>query len=85
VWLLSQNILVCNILQYTRLCGLVVRVPGCITEMYCVSCEARTEFIYSYVMKKVDRFCGLVVTVPGYGTEMYCVSCDVRTEFIYVM
>jgi hypothetical protein len=24
----------------------VVRVPGCRTEMYCVSCEVRTEFIY---------------------------------------
>jgi hypothetical protein len=29
-----------------RLCGLVVRVPGCTMEMYCVSCEVRTEFIY---------------------------------------
>jgi hypothetical protein len=29
-----------------RLCGLVVRVPGYRTEMYCVSCEVRTEFIY---------------------------------------
>jgi hypothetical protein len=29
-----------------RLCGLVVRVPGYTTEMYCVSCEVRTEFIY---------------------------------------
>jgi hypothetical protein len=28
-----------------RLCGLVVRVPGYRTEMYCVSCEVRTEFI----------------------------------------
>jgi hypothetical protein len=27
-------------------CGLVVRVPGYRTEMYCVSCEVRTEFIY---------------------------------------
>jgi hypothetical protein len=26
--------------------GLVVRVPGYKTEMYCVSCEVRTEFIY---------------------------------------
>jgi hypothetical protein len=24
----------------------VVRVPGHRTEMYCVSCEVRTEFIY---------------------------------------
>jgi hypothetical protein len=29
-----------------RLCGLVVRVPGYWTEMYCDSCEVRTEFIY---------------------------------------
>jgi hypothetical protein len=29
-----------------RLCGLTVRVPGYRTEMYCVSCEVRTEFIY---------------------------------------
>jgi hypothetical protein len=28
-----------------RLCGLVVRVPGYTTEMYCVSCEVRTEFV----------------------------------------
>jgi hypothetical protein len=29
-----------------RLCGLVVRVPGFTSEVYCVSCEVRTEFIY---------------------------------------
>jgi hypothetical protein len=29
-----------------RLRGLVVRVPGYRTEMYCASCEVRTEFIY---------------------------------------
>jgi hypothetical protein len=29
-----------------RLCGLEVRVPGYRTEMYCASCEVRTEFIY---------------------------------------
>jgi hypothetical protein len=28
-----------------RLCGLVVRVPGYRTELYCASCEVRTEFI----------------------------------------
>jgi hypothetical protein len=28
-----------------RLCGLVVRVSGYTTEMYCVSCEVWTEFI----------------------------------------
>jgi hypothetical protein len=62
----------------------VVRVPGYITEMYCVSCEGRTEFIY-VMEKKVDRLYGLVARVPGYTTEMYCVSCEGRTEFIYVM
>jgi hypothetical protein len=69
---------------WDRLCGLVVRVPGYRTEMYCVSSEVRTEFIY-VMYKKVDRLCGLVVRVPGYKTEMLCVSCEVRTEFIYVM
>jgi hypothetical protein len=29
-----------------HLYGLVVRVPGYRTEMYCPSCEVRTEFIY---------------------------------------
>jgi hypothetical protein len=29
-----------------HLCGLVVRVPGYRNDMYCVSCEVRTEFIY---------------------------------------
>jgi hypothetical protein len=33
-----------------RLCGLVVRVPGYRAEIYCVSCEVRTECIY--VMQK---------------------------------
>jgi hypothetical protein len=48
-----------------RLCGLVVRVPGYTTEMYCASCEVRTEFIY-IMQKKVDRLCGLVVRIPAY-------------------
>jgi hypothetical protein len=51
-----------------RLYGLVVRVPGCRTEMHCVSCEVRTEFIY-VMFKKVDRLCGLVVRVPGYRSR----------------
>jgi hypothetical protein len=53
-------------------------------EMYCDSCEVRTEFIY-VMWKKVDRLCGLVVRVSGYRTEMYCISCKVQTEFIYDM
>jgi hypothetical protein len=48
-----------------HLCGLVVTVPGYRTEMYCSSCEVRTEFIY-VMQKKVDRLCGLVARVPGY-------------------
>jgi hypothetical protein len=36
-----------------RLCGLVVRVTGYKTYMYCASCEVRTEFIY--VMEKKLR------------------------------
>jgi hypothetical protein len=32
-----------------RLCGLVVRVPGYTTEMYYVSCEVRTEYIFFIV------------------------------------
>jgi hypothetical protein len=67
-----------------RLCGLVRRVPGYTKEIYCASCEVRTEFIY-VMYKKVDRLCGLVVRVPGYRTEVYCVSCEVRAKFIYVM
>jgi hypothetical protein len=31
--------------EVDRLHGQVVRVPGCRTEVYCVSCEVRTEFI----------------------------------------
>jgi hypothetical protein len=62
----------------------VVRVPGYTTEMYCASCEVRTEFIY-VMQKKVDRLCGLVFRIPSYRTELYYVACEVRTECIYVM
>jgi hypothetical protein len=60
----------------------VFRHPGYTTEMYCVSCEVPTEFIY-VMQKKVDRRCGIVVRVPGYTTEMYYVSSEVPIEFIY--
>jgi hypothetical protein len=43
-WTLLNFLLVWD--DHDRLCGLVVRVPGCRTEMYCVSCEVRTEFMY---------------------------------------
>jgi hypothetical protein len=34
----------------------VVRVPGYRTEMYCVSCEVASEFIYvMYEKKKVEE------------------------------
>jgi hypothetical protein len=32
--------------ELDRLCGLVVRVPGYTMELYCGSCDVRTEFIY---------------------------------------
>jgi hypothetical protein len=42
----GSGVIYVAMLQYRyRLCGLVVRVPGYTTEMYCVSCEVRTEFI----------------------------------------
>jgi hypothetical protein len=50
------------------LCGLVVRVPGYTTEMYCVSYEVRTKFIY-IMQKKVDHLCGLLVRVTGYRSR----------------
>jgi hypothetical protein len=52
-----------------RLCGVVVRVPGYRSDIYCVTCEVRTEFIY-VMQKKVDRLCGLVVRVPGNTKEI---------------
>jgi hypothetical protein len=61
----------------------VVRVPGYRTEMYCVSGEVRTEFIY-VMLKKIDRLCGLVVRVPGYRSRglwallVTCVCCAVQ-------
>jgi hypothetical protein len=52
-----------------------------LAEMYCVSCEVRTEFV-CVMQKKVDHRCGLVGRVPGYRTQMHGVCCEVRTEFI---
>jgi hypothetical protein len=54
-----------------RLCDLVVRVPGYTTEMYCVSCKVRNEFIY-VMYKKVNLLCVLVVRVPGYRSRGLC-------------
>jgi hypothetical protein len=36
---------VLDMINHDRPCGLVIRVPGYTTEMYCDSCEVRTEFI----------------------------------------
>jgi hypothetical protein len=33
-------------IRFDSPCGLVVKVPSYRTEMYCVSCEVRAEFIY---------------------------------------
>jgi hypothetical protein len=45
---ISELILNYNRLDYLNdhLCGLVIKVPGYTKEMYCVSCEVRTQFIY---------------------------------------
>jgi hypothetical protein len=43
-----------NLCSLDPICGLVVRVPGYTTEMYCVSCEVRTEFIY-VMQNKVEK------------------------------
>jgi hypothetical protein len=51
-----------------RLCGLVVRVPGYITEMYCVSCEIRTEFI-CYVEESRPPLWSSGQRVPGYRSR----------------
>jgi hypothetical protein len=40
----SGPTVICGVMPFSP--GLVVRVPGYTTEMYCVSCEVRTEFIY---------------------------------------
>jgi hypothetical protein len=34
------------LIDFDRLCGLVVRVPDYRTEMYCASCEVRIDFVY---------------------------------------
>jgi hypothetical protein len=44
VYTISKFVLTFTLVD--RLCGLVVRVPGYRTEMYCDSCEVRTEFLY---------------------------------------
>jgi hypothetical protein len=84
VQIAPESIFLSHDASFDSLCGLVVRVPGYRTEIYCVSCQVRTEFMYVMWMK-VDRLCGLVVRVPGYRTEIYFVSCEVRTEYMYVM
>jgi hypothetical protein len=43
---LSSTLFRFIVVTLDRLCGLVVRVPVYTTEMYCASCEVRTEFIY---------------------------------------
>jgi hypothetical protein len=75
----NSKVKTCSLSLGDRLCGLVVRVHGYRTEMYWVTREVRTEFMW----KKVDRLCGLVVRVPGYRTEMYWVTREVRTEFVW--
>jgi hypothetical protein len=53
----------CDYRHQDRFCGLIIRVPGFRTEMYCDYCEVWTEFMY-VMWKKEDRLCGLLVRVP---------------------
>jgi hypothetical protein len=41
----GESVLFMYWLEVDLVCGLVVRVPGYRTEIYCASCEVRTEFI----------------------------------------
>jgi hypothetical protein len=59
-----------------RPCGLAVRVPAYITEMYCVSREVRTEFI-CYVEKYTDS---VVLRSEFMATERRCIVLPVRYE-----
>jgi hypothetical protein len=43
---LATSVVNANTTDIDRLCGLVVRVSGYITDMSCVSCEIRTGVIY---------------------------------------
>jgi hypothetical protein len=43
---INKNYKIYYRVESDRFRGLVVRVPGYRWEMYCVSCEVRTEFIY---------------------------------------
>jgi hypothetical protein len=55
-----------------RLCGLVVRVPGYRTEMYCVCCEVRTEFLCYLnprVLHPVSRVSAKLIKVLLHRTQ----------------
>jgi hypothetical protein len=60
-----------------RICGLVARAPGYWTEIYCASCEVRTEFIY--VMWSSGEGSWLQIQKSGFDpgatrcVEEYCV------------
>jgi hypothetical protein len=45
-WEINKNYKVYYRVESDRLCGPVVRVPGYRTEMYCASCEVRTECFF---------------------------------------
>jgi hypothetical protein len=62
-----------------RLCGQVVSVPGYTTEMYCASCEVRTEFIHCicYVeerrltLRSSGRSSWLQIQRSGFDSQRY--------------
>jgi hypothetical protein len=58
-------------------CGLVVRVPGYTSEMYCVSCEVRTEVI-CYVEESRPPLWSSGQS--SWATERRCILFPVRYE-----
>jgi hypothetical protein len=60
----------------------VARVPGDRTEMYCASCEARTE--YEYVEERRPPLLSTDQSSWLQNGDVLCVSCEDRTEFLYV-
>jgi hypothetical protein len=62
-------------MKVDRLCGLVVRAPGYITEMCCVSCDIRTQFIYVYVEESRPP-------LLSSGQEFLATDSEVRVRFL---
>jgi hypothetical protein len=66
-----------------RPCGLVVRVPGYRTQIYCVCCEVRTEFFICYVEESRPPLWSrgqsswLQIQRPGFDSRCYQIFWEV--------